>query len=212
MTKTYWDKGYWERHLSEPQRMDIFENLWIRKHQQLIDTLEKGTVLDLGCEIGQHTDYWFANGFDVISADISDIALEALKKRTPYAKTIQLDMSKSLPFCNDSMDIVFANLSIHFFDEYTTQNLANEIERILKPSGLFIGSVNSSKAYVFVKDKAQVLDRNYYLIGERYIRLFDRESFDLFFDNFEMVSLEETHIKRFKGDKDMWEFIYRKKS
>lgn len=210
MSKSYWDKGYWERHLAEQHRMDIFDNLWIRKHQQLIDALEKGTVLDLGCGIGQHTDYWFANGFDVISTDISEVALEELKKRTPNAKTLLLDMSEKLPFDDAAFEVVFANLSIHFFDRETTQKLAGEIKRILKPDGLFIGSVNSSKAYEFVKDRAQILDENYYLIGERYIRLFDRRSFDLFFADFRMVSLEETHITRFKGDKDMWEFIYQK--
>lgn len=210
MSKSYWDKGYWERHLAEKQRMDIFDNLWIRKHQQLIDSLEKGTVLDLGCGIGQHTDYWFANGFDVISTDISAVALEELKRRTPGAKIMQIDMRERLPFDDEAFQIVFANLSIHFFDKKTTHKLAGEIKRILKTGGFFIGSVNSSKAYEFVKDKAQVLDENYYLIGERYIRLFDRKSFDLFFHDFKTVSLEETHITRFKGDKDMWEFIYQK--
>ncbi len=210
MSKTYWDKGYWERHLAEIHRMDIFDDLWITKHQQLIDTLEKGTVLDLGCGIGQHTDYWFAQGFDVISTDISTVALEELKKRTPKAHVLRLDMSKNLPFDDAAFDVVFANLSIHFFDKETTQRLAGEIKRILKPNGLFIGSVNSSKAYEFVKDRAKVLDENYYLIGERYIRLFDRQSFDLFFRDFKKISLEETHITRFKGDKDMWEFIYQK--
>ena len=210
MSKTYWDKGYWERHLAQTQRMDIFDNLWVTKHQQLIDALEKGTVLDLGCGIGQYTDYWLANGFDVISTDISVVALKELKARTPNAKTLQLDMSESMPFDDAAFDIVFANLSIHFFDSETTQKLTNEISRVLKPNGLFIGSVNSSKAYEFVKDRAQILDENYYLIGERYIRLFDRQSFDLFFHDFRMISLEETHITRFKGDKDMWEFIYQK--
>lgn len=210
MSKSYWDMGYWERHLAEKHRMDIFDNLWIRKHQQLIDTLEKGTVLDLGCGIGQYTDYWFTNGFDVISTDISVVALEELKKRTPNAKTLQLDMGENLPFGDATFEIVFANLSIHYFDRVTTQKLASEINRILKPNGFFIGSVNSSKAYEFLKDRAQILDENYYLIGDRYIRLFDRQSFDLFFHDFRMVSLEETHITRFQGDKDMWEFIYQK--
>ncbi len=210
MSKTYWDKGYWERHLSEAHRMDIFEEQWVTKHQQLIDTLEKGTVLDLGCGIGQHTDYWFAQGFDVISTDISTVALEELKKRTPKAHVLRLDMSKNLPFDDAAFDVVFANLSIHFFDKETTQRLTGEIKRILKPNGLFIGSVNSSKAYEFVKDRAKVLDENYYLIGERYIRLFDSQSFDLFFRDFKKITLEETHITRFKGDKDMWEFIYQK--
>lgn len=44
----YWNDNYWRRHLAEPERMDIFEELWIGKHQELIDKLNKGHALDLG--------------------------------------------------------------------------------------------------------------------------------------------------------------------
>lgn len=105
----YWNDNYWRRHLAEPERMDIFEELWIGKHQELIDKLNKGCVLDLGCGIGQFTDYWINNGFQVTSADISVNALNALKERTPAATTVELDMSKPLPFADGSYDVVFAN-------------------------------------------------------------------------------------------------------
>lgn len=190
--------------------MDIFEDLWLEKHQTLINKLDKGHVLDLGCGIGQYTDYWLRNGFCVTSADISINALNALKERTPAATTVELDMSKSLPFADGSFNVVFANLSIHYFDEETTLALSNEIHRVLKPGGLFIGSVNSSVAYEIVKDKAKVLENNYYLIGERYIRLFDRPQFDLFFGQFKTLSLEEIHTVRFKNQRDHWEFIFQK--
>ena len=106
--------------------------------------------------------------------------------------------------------MVFANLSIHYFDEETTLALSKEIHRVLKPGGLFIGSVNSSVAYEIVKDKAKVLEENYYLIGERYIRLFDRAQFDQFFGQFTTLSLEEIHTVRFKNQRDHWEFIFQK--
>lgn len=206
----YWNDKYWRRHLAEPERMDIFEQLWIGKHQKFIDKLNKGHALDLGCGIGQFTDYWLVNGFQVISADISENALNALKERTPSATTVELDMSKPLPFEAGTFDVVFANLSIHYFDEKTTIALSWEIQRVLKPGGLFIGSVNSSVAYEIVRDKAKELEKNYYLIGERYIRLFDRPQFDLFFGQFKTVSLEEIHTVRFKNQRDHWEFIFQK--
>ena len=195
----YWNDNYWRRHLAEPERMDIFEELWISKHQELVDKLNKGHALDLGCGIGQFTDYWINNGFQVTSADISVNALNALKERTPAARAVELDMSAPLPFEDGTFDVVFANLSIHYFDEETTLALSKEIHRVLKLSGLFIGSVNSSVAYEIVKDKAKVLADNYYLIGERYIRLFDRAQFDQFFGQFTTLSLEEIHTVRFKN-------------
>lgn len=190
--------------------MDIFDGLWVQKHQALIDALPKGAVLDLGCGIGQYTDYWIENGFQVTAADISAHALEALKARTPNAITLEVDMSSPLPFHDHTFDVVFANLSIHFFDENTTRLLSNEIHRILKTGGLFIGSVNSSKAYPIIRDQVQTLADHFYLSGERYIRLFDREQFDRFFGQFKILSLEETHTVRFKKEKDMWEFIFQK--
>ena len=119
-------------------------------------------------------------------------------------------MSKPLPFEADTFDVVFAILSIHYFDEKTTIALSGEIQRVLKPGGLLIGSVNSSVAYEIVRDKAKELEKNYYLIGERYIRLFDRPQFDLFFGQFKTVSLEEIHTVRFKNQRDHWEFIFQK--
>ncbi len=208
--RNYWNDHYWRRHLAEPERMDIFEDLWIRKHQKLIDKLDNGHVLDLGCGIGQFTDYWLGNGFRVTSADISVNALNALKERTPDATAVELDMRKPLPFDDGTFDVVFVNLSIHYFDEETTLDLSREIHRILKPGGLFIGSVNSSAAYEIVKDRAKVLEDNYYLIGERNIRLFDRPQFDLFFGQFKILSLEEIHTVRFKKQRDHWEFIFQK--
>lgn len=192
--------------------MDICNALWVEKHQRLIDTLPKDSVLDLGCGIGQFTEYWLRNGFSVVSADISRIALNELRGRIPNANTVELDMGKTLPFQDGSFGVVFANLSIHYFDSKTTMQLSNEIWRMLKPDGLFMGSVNSSAAYEFIKDHIIPLEDNYYLSGERKVRLFDRQQFGLFFGKFTALSLEEIRTVRFRNPRDHWEFIFQKGS
>lgn len=205
-----WNKDFWQRHLSDKDAMDLFEQLWLRRHLDFLGSLPKGRVLDLGCGLGQYTELWHALGFSVVSSDISTDALQQLKDRIPEAATLPLDMTQPLPFEDESFDVVFASLSIHYFSEAQTDALLAQIRRILKPGGHFIGSVNATEAYVYIQDTAVTLEENFYLTDGRYIRLFDRAAFDRFFQGFDKVLLEFTHTVRFKKPKDQWEFIYRR--
>jgi len=212
MDNNYWNDGYWKRHLEDDlEKLDFLDDIWIDKYKEIIDNIKKGKVLDLGCGLGQYTKYFLDKGFEVISADISIEALNNLKQKIPNANTVKLDMSKPLEFSNDTFDLVIANLSIHYFDLETTRNLISEIKRIIKPNGYFIGSVNSKKAYEFIKGHAVFLDDNYYFSKGRNIRLWDKEQFDYFFKDFEKIVLEETSTVRWNKRKDMWEFIYKTK-
>ena len=47
-------------------------------------------------------------------------------------------MREKLPFNNNAFDVVFANLSIHYFSDTDTKNLMNEIKRILNTNNLFL--------------------------------------------------------------------------
>ena len=119
-------------------------------------------------------------------------------------------MTDKLNFNDNEFDIVFANLSVHFFNEEDTQKLLNEIHRILKPNGLFIGSVNSTSAYEFIKDHVTEIEKNYYESNGRNVRLFDEPQFEKYFNKFDKVVLNEVIETRFKHSKNMWEFIYKK--
>ncbi len=208
--KAYWNRDYWEKHLEHPDQNDLFDELWLKRHQTFVDGLKRGNVLDLGCGIGQYTDYWMSRGFTVTSADLSSRALAELKGRNPDANIVELDMSQPFPFEDHTFDIVFASLSIHYFDDQTTKALIGEIERILKPNGYLIGSVNSARAYVYIQDYAKKIEENFYLDGEKTVRLFDRGQFETYFSRYRTVLLEETETVRFGSQKRMWEFVYQK--
>ena len=81
--------------------------------------------LDLGCGIGQFTKRLMEYGSDVVSADISNIALNKVKEFNN--NIINVDMRKELPFDNNKFDIVFANLSIHYFYDIETKKLISEV-------------------------------------------------------------------------------------
>lgn len=211
MSKEYWNDEYWKKHLEthKGEKLDFLDDIWISKYSDIFEKVPKGKALDLGCGLGQYTKFMMDNGFKVTSTDISIEALNNLKANIPNANIRQLDMSQKLPFVNNEFELVIANLSIHYFDKKTTTQLLDEIKRVLKPGGYFIGSVNSSKCIDFIKDHIEKIEDNYYHEEGRDIRLWDKQQFDTFFKDFEKVVLEEVRITRWNRPKDMWEFIYR---
>jgi ubiquinone/menaquinone biosynthesis C-methylase UbiE len=48
---------------------------------------------------------------------------------------IEQDISQRLAFDDDSFDVVYARLSLHYFKDATTRAIFNEIKRVLVPSG-----------------------------------------------------------------------------
>lgn len=209
MNKNYWDNIYWEKHLNEDDLENI-EELWVKKYEDIFLNRNYKKVLDLGCGIGQYTRYFIEKDFDVVATDISAKALNYLSKNNPTVKTVLQDMTDKFKFDDNEFDIVFANLSIHFFNENDTYELLKEIRRILKPNGLFIGSVNSSSAYEFIKEHVTQIEENYYNSNGRNVRLFNESQFEKFFKDFEKIILNEVTETRFNHSKNMYEFIYRK--
>ena len=190
--------------------LDHVEDPWIEEYESVFMN-HSGKLLDLGCGVGQYSAYFKSQGFDVTAGDISERALTYLNGKDPNIKTVRLDMTEPLPFENDSFDVVFANLSIHFFSAEDTENLISEVKRILKSGGLFIGSCNSSKAYKYIENSSTVIEPGFYLEdGGRSVRLFDKAQFDLFFSDMETILLEEVETVRFNKSKNMWKFIYRR--
>lgn len=209
MKKNYWNDTYWKKHLEDhkAENLDFISDLWLDKYLNIINLIPKGKALDLGCGLGQYTKYLSGKGFKVISGDISIEVLERLKQDIPNANIIELDMSEKLPFEDNTFDLVFANLSIHYFDKETTEKVLKEIKRIVKNGGYFIGSVNSVKVFELMKGEIKELEPNYYYENGRNIRLWDKEQFDYFFKAYSFKVLEEITTSRWNRIKIMWEFI-----
>ena len=193
---------YWKEHINKKLEDDI----WIKDYKQYFSG--KGKCLDLGCGIGQYSKELINYGYEVISADISDIALQKVQEFNN--NVIKVDMKENLPFSNDSFDLVFANLSIHYFSDQITKNLINEIKRILKKDGLFIGSVNGIEGYEKIKDTAIELENHYWVNKNKYIRLFDKNDLVNYLKNFNILSIEEKETIRFEHKKNYLIFFCKK--
>lgn len=208
----FWDKGYWKKHLDmqkEGKEVLVDGNMLSEKLEKF--NVPKGNALDLGCGIGQYTEYLCSLGFDVTALDISRVALEEAGKKAPGARLICRSMTEPLPIDSGSMDLVFACLSIHYFGKRETEKLMAEVHRVLAPGGFFIGSVNTSDAYRIIENDCVRLDEGFYFNSNRAVRLWKREDFDLFFKDLVPVSVEFCHSSRWQSPRDVWEFVYRKR-
>ena len=202
MSDYFKEDGYWKDHINKELEPDI----WIREYKEFFDG--KGKCLDLGCGIGQFSKELMEYGYDVTSADISSIALNKVKEFNP--NIIQIDMREKLPFEDEEFDLVFANLSIHFFSDLDTQKLILEIKRIMKNGGLFIGSVNGIQGIEKVKDTAQLIEYHYYFNQKQCYRFFDREDLNKYLNVFEILKIDERETIRFNHVKNYVVFIVKK--
>ncbi len=193
---------YWSAHINR----NLEEDLWIEEYKTYFNS--KGKCLDLGCGIGQYSKQLIKYGYDVVSADISDIALNKVKDFNK--NVVKLDMRNKLPFSNSEFDLVFANLSIHYFSDEDTQKLLLEIKRILKDDGLFIGSVNGIQRLQVIENEAKEIEYHFYEYKDKLMRLFDVSDIKKYLEDFEIIKIDERETIRFEHKKNYIVFIAKK--
>lgn len=184
---------YWAKHINK----HLEEDLWINEYKKYF--YSKGKCLDLGCGIGQYSKQLIKYGYDVTSADISEIALNKVKEFNK--KVIKLDMRKKLPFLDNEFDLVFANLSIHYFSDEDTRKLLLEIKRILKTNGFFIGSVNGIQGLKVMVNEAKEIEYHFYEYKDKLIRLFDVSDVKKYLKDFDIIKIDERETIRFEHKK-----------
>ena len=193
---------YWSKHIDK----NLEEDLWIDEYKTYLTS--KGKCLDLGCGIGQFSKKLMKYGYDVVSADISDIALNKVKEFNK--NIIKLDMRNKMPFSDNEFDLVFANLSIHYFSDEDTKKLLLEIKRILKDNGIFIGSVNGIQGLQVIGNEAKEIEEHFYEYKDKLIRLFDVSDIKKYLSDFEILKVEERETIRFEHKKNYIVFIVKK--
>ena len=126
--------------VSEEKRSQLFKK-WMGKNKK---------VLDMGCRDGILTRHFIEKN-EVTGLDIDQLALEACREKLNI-ETKWADFSLQIPIPTSSFDVVVAGEVIEHLP-YPEITIA-EISRILKPEGLFIGSVPNS---YHIKNRLRVL-------------------------------------------------------
>jgi len=96
------------------------------------------TVLDLGCGTGFFSDILASRYERVIALDLSkDMLAYTKEQRNKQIRLVNAN-AMSLPFTDNSMDVIYSNLVIQWCQPLS--DLLKELHRVLKPGGLFIVS------------------------------------------------------------------------
>ncbi len=203
--RKYWDQTY-KKYLNEDVKYDD----WLDKYQYILSTCQTN-VLDFGSGTGNDTLYLVERGYSVLACDYSKVALQILKKNVRNAKTKLLDISKTLPFSDDSFDVVIADLSLHYFDEKTTEKIMRELKRILTPHGHLIARVNSLNDINFGAGQGQKIEENYYFVDGYNKRFFNKEDVFKYFSIIGDVFITEAVMDRYEKPKNVLEILVTKK-
>lgn len=119
------DKKTWEDLHKDYSKRD-----WITKPnifaQEVVKYFPKNSyILCLGDGQGQDGRFFASKKYQVVSTDISQTALEENKKAQQAAKLTNLqveslDLRKKFSYQDNTFDVVYAHLSLHYFTEKIT--------------------------------------------------------------------------------------------
>lgn len=197
----YWDKIHLEYNSSYDE--------WLNKYIHLLE--KNSLIIELGCGRAYCSNYLLKKGFkNIIACDFSEEVLKIVNKENPLLKTLLFDMSKGLPFDNNSINIIIADLSLHYFDSTTTVFIFDEIYRVLKKDGCLIARVNATNDKFHIPNNAKEIEKNFFYDGNIYKKFFDKQDFKLLFKKFKICNLEQKHMSRYEKPKILWEFYIKK--
>ena len=191
---------------------------WINKPSLFAETAityfpAKGKMLDLGAGQGQDSRYFAERGYEVVSTDLEEAVLEQSKAKLSdelkQKVTLQkVDLREELPFDDAAFDVVYAHLSLHYFDYETTVRLCGEIQRVLRPGGVLAFFTNSIHDPEY--GSGTKLEDDYFQIGKtakRYLSVETARAFARYFDVNLLDVHGETYKDRAKGVHNLIRFI-----
>jgi SAM-dependent methyltransferase len=115
-------------------------------------------VLELGCGPGWDAAFFAGQGHAVLATDFSDSLIAADKERfsgvaglTFRAADTQEALANEHELPDASFDVVYARLSLHYFDDAETRSIFKHMARVLRSGGLLAFMCKSTEDPLYGK-------------------------------------------------------------
>jgi SAM-dependent methyltransferase len=171
-----------------------------------------GTVLELGCGIGEDAAELTARGFRVFAFDLARKPIRRAVANAPAAHFFVADLQSPLPVRSAAMDVAVASLAIHYFPWQVTRGILDEVRRVVRPGGVFVFRVNATDDVHFGALQGEELEPNYYHVppdgrnNRPFKRFFDESSLRaLLTPGWRIAHLAHRTISRYDTPKQVWE-------
>ncbi len=93
------------------------------------------TLLDLGCGNGRDSIFFNDHGLKVTAMDISKSGIESLKRKNSQIRTILKDI-KNINLPKNSFDVIYAHLSLQYFNLKESKIIFDKLHHLLTPAGM----------------------------------------------------------------------------
>ena len=114
---------------------------------QLLATLKNKTninLLELGCGDGRDTKFFIENNFNVSTVDIASKSVEEIKTKFQGNVNASCQDIRELSFEDNSFDVIYAHLSLHYFTDGETVKIFDKIYSLLRKDGMFFVKCKST--------------------------------------------------------------------
>ena len=101
--------------------------------------------MELGCGVGRDGIFFAQQGHHVLATDASDVVIEQDQERFSDSSVSfeVMDMREPFPYPAESFDVVYANLSLHYYTHEETRRIVERVAEVLKLGGVFAFSCKS---------------------------------------------------------------------
>ncbi|MFT7218405.1 MAG: SAM-dependent methyltransferase [Candidatus Azotimanducaceae bacterium] len=170
------------------------------------------SVLELGSGTALDLAGLLAITDSLVCSDIRrDHWLSAARVQVPF---VQLDHAALLLFGEAVFDVVVAGLCLHYFSRAQTSDILQSIQHVLRPGGLLLGRVNSSRYVNHGAGRGEQIEPGYFAVpSAKYAnkkRFFTENELLNLFSGWQVEHLEETAFIYCDYQKFAFEFALRR--
>jgi SAM-dependent methyltransferase len=135
----------WDNHYTKPKSFLNYpdENL-VRILTKLKWDIPNPQALDLGAGSGRHSQLLKNFGYHTIAIDYSPESIAMIQKNIAEVET-HICSNSNYPIPSQSIELVVAWGMLHYNSQDEIDSILNEVERILKKGGVFVGTLRSDR-------------------------------------------------------------------